>query len=570
MKILDFVQTNCKNCYKCIRNCNVKAIKMLNDQAIIMEEKCIACGECFLVCPQNARNISSDLDKIKAAISQGKKVVISIAPSYLGVFKEPYKVIGALKKSGIFEIEETSVGATVVTSLYKDYIKNSGKKNLLTSCCPSANLMIQTYYPELLEYLMPIDSPMIVHCKLLRKKHGNDAFIAFLGPCIAKKIEAFPYQSSDTIDAVVSFEEIEQFFDELGIKADECEESNPCSTGDLDGQMYPLEKGILKGVMDIAKKENYACLSVMGAKGCKELFEGLKNNLLENIFAEINICYGGCIGGPAVSKDEKNLFVRDISIRKKLEEERFEKPYTYNIDELDYNRNFVNRYCVEELFSEEQIQATLERMGKHLKSDILNCGSCGYDTCKEKAISVLSGFSYPEMCLPYMRSKAERISNISFEYSPNILFIMDENLNILEINPKAEQAFNITSKQINGSHLSTLMPTDDFKNIIQTGISIINKKMFIDKYNLTVYNSTIYLPKLKMLLTIMLDVSHEEEKKDKIMRLKLNTIETADKVIEKQMRVAQEIAGLLGETTAETKVTLLKLKKIFTDEDGDM
>ena len=572
MKILDFVPANCKNCYKCVKNCSVKAIKMINDQAQIIEDRCVACGKCFLVCPQNARNILSDLDNVVAAIKENKKVIVSIAPSYLGIYKNPYKLIGALKKFGVHAVEETSIGASKVTELYRDYIENSDGKNIITSCCPSVNLMIQTYYPELLDNLIPIDSPMIVHSKMLIKKYGKDAYITFLGPCIAKKCEAYPFQVAKIMDAVISFEELENYFSEQNINLDDCNEELPDNAGNITGQRYPIERGILNGLTDVLDKKEYTSLAVSGAMHCRELFDALKNNDLKNICIEANMCEGGCMGGPAISKEEKNVYVRRILIKNKLKQNECEKKDVENIDysNLDYSRKFRNRQLLEHKYTEEQITEVLEKIGKHSKSDELNCGSCGYETCREKAISVLNGLSYPEMCLPHMRSKAERISNISFEYSPNILFIVDENLNILDLNPKAEQALNAKVDHLRGAHLSTLIPTEDCEEVIRTGNSILSKKTTIEKYGLIVYSSIIYLPKLKILLGILLDVTDEEQKKDKLLTLKLSTIETADKVIEKQMRVAQEIAGLLGETTAETKTTLLKLKKIVADEESEI
>lgn len=571
MKILDFVPANCKNCYKCVKNCSVKAIKMVDDQAQIIEERCVACGKCFLVCPQNARNILSDLDNVVKAIKENKKVIISIAPSYLGIYKNPYKLIGALKKFGVHAVEETSIGAAKITELYREYLKKADGKNIITSCCPSVNLMIQIYYPELLDNLIPIDSPMIAHSKMLRQKYGKDSYITFLGPCLAKKCEAYPYQVAGIMDAVVSFEELENYFIENNISLEDCDEMLPDASGSITGQRYPIERGILGGLTDILKDKEYTNIAVAGSKNCRELFDALKDNDLNNICIEANMCEGACMGGPAISKDEHNVYVRRILIKNKLKQnEELKKVFEKNDYDIDYSRRFRDRQIQGPKYTQAQIEEVLRSIGKHSKADELNCGSCGYETCREKAVSVLDGLSYSGMCLPYMRSKAERISNISFEYSPNILFIVDENLNILELNPKAEEAFNAKMANMKGLNLSALMPVDDYEKVMETGNNILSKKIVIEKYGIIAYSSIIYLPKLKIIFGILLDVTDEEQKKDKLLTLKLSTIETADKVIEKQMRVAQEIAGLLGETTAETKTTLLKLKKIVADEESDL
>lgn len=569
MKILDFVPANCKNCYKCVRNCSVKAIKMVDDRAQIEEKRCVACGTCFLVCPQNARSILSDLDKVIQAIKENKKVVISIAPSYLGIFKEPYKLIGALKKLGVYAVEETSIGAAKVTELYKEYIKNSDGRNMITSACPSVNMMIEIYFPELLDNLMPLDSPMIAHSKMLLKKYGKDSFITFLGPCLAKKCEAYPYQVAGIMDAVISFEELEEFLTKNNIDLEDCEETFPVATGSTTGQRYPIEKGILGGLADVLNEKGYTSIAVSGSKNCKDLFEALRDNKLSNICIEANMCEGACIGGPAISKVEGNSYIRQVLIKNKIKQnEKEDKSSENDNEDIDYSRKFRDASIPTIGHTEEQIKAVLNNIGKYSKEDELNCGSCGYDTCREKAISVLNGLSHPEMCLPYMRNKAERISNISFDYSPNILFIVDEDLNIIDINPKAEDIFNARAENMVGKNLSLLIPVADFKAVIESGCDIIGKKIVLDNYGITAYSSIIYLPKLKILFGILLDVTDEEKKKDKLLSLRLSTIESTNKVIEKQMRVAQEIAGLLGETTAETKATLLKLKKIVADEES--
>lgn len=568
MRILDFYPTNCKNCYKCVRNCSVKAIKMIDDQAQIVEEKCIACGNCFLVCPQNARNIHSDIDNVTEAMNQGRKIIVSIAPSYLGVYEEPYKIISVLRHLGASLVEETAIGAVKVTELYQNYISSTTVDNLITTCCPSVNMMVQTYYPELIKYLMPIDSPMIAHCKMIRKRHGKDAFIVFLGPCISKKCEAYGYQLSGIVDGVISFEELDKMLENKNIDVSKFEESLPDLQGDYTGKKYPLENGILSGMKETISANKFTPLSVSGIDNLRGAFEAMENGDLKNVIIEANSCHGGCLGGPAVPKKSRNLFVRKTKTRTEIRPSRnirF-KNYTEEEKDLDYSRFFRNKQYIHPTYSEEEILSVLEKTGKHTKADELNCGACGYDTCRDKAVSVLEGLSHPQMCMPYMRSEAEKISNIYFRYSPSIIVIVDTDLNILDLNPVGEKAFNISISSLRNKKLSSIMPDDGFREVLKTEENTVGRKVNLDKYGIIAFERVIYLPKNKILFGILNDITADEMKKEQIINFKLNTLETADKVIEKQMRVAQEIAGLLGETTAETKAALLKLKKVVLEE----
>jgi len=569
MKILDFEAANCKNCYKCVRNCSVKAIKMIDDRAQIDENLCIACGNCLLVCPQNARYIRSELDKLFEAIEEGKQIVLSIAPSYLGIFKEPYKFIASLRSIGINIIEETSIGAEKVSSLYKEYLDTLDNKSVITTCCPSANQLIEHYFPELISNMIPVVSPMVAHCKMLKEKYNENSFIAFLGPCIAKKSEKNLYEAENFIDTVITFEEIEDYFEQNGIEINTFDDSKPDSTGNTIGQQYPMENGIIDGLRKTLKSKGYIPLSISGVENCKKAFESLKDEHIEKLFIEVNTCTGSCIGGPAISKHDQNVNLREYLIRNKLSENTLlEKIIEEKNNPINYTKIFTDK-SVNRIYKEKDIKAVLAKTGKHKKEDELNCGACGYNTCREKAMAVLDGLAKPEMCLPYMRSKAERISNIAFEYSPNILFIVDHNLDILDMNPLAETSFSASKENFIGKNLSLLMPTEAFGQVIERDKNLLNKKFVIEKYNLITYISIIYLEKLKSFFVMLLDITEEEKENEKLIEMKMKTINAADKVIEKQMRVAQEIAGLLGETTAETKATLLKLKKVVATDESE-
>lgn len=568
MKVMDFSPANCKNCYKCVRNCHVKAIRIINDQAQIDDERCIKCGECFVVCPQNARNILSDLDLVQKSIEEGKTLIASIAPSYKGIYKEPKKLITALKKIGFTHIEETALGAQVVTKLYNSYAKDSNKTSLITSCCPSVNLLIEKYYPKLIDYLIPINSPMIVHSKLIKEKYKDDIFITFIGPCISKKNETYE-EASHNLDAILTFDELDSWLLSKGIVIDELDETELEIEANKIGKSYPIENGILEGLDDIVK-EKYLPIKISGIDNCKELFDSMENNIITNVFVEANSCIGSCIGGPGVTCHGNNQQEAYIRLKNSIRKEVFCKNDCYKFNEDSYRKEFFNKETTLETPSEEEIKEILRKIGKHSKEDELNCGACGYDSCRDKAIAVFQGMSHIEMCIPNMRTRAERLINTIFYNSPNIIMILDENLNVLEFNPTAEKIFLITAEKMFKKPISYLMDQEDFLYVKNTKEDIISKKIYCMKYNFTALKSIIYLPKQNLFLTIMHDMTEEDKQSKKLVELKESTLEAAQNVINKQMRVAQEIASLLGETTAETKITLMQLQNIVRKEVGDI
>lgn len=541
-----------------------------------MEDRCIACGHCLSVCPQDARNIRSDLNQIKAYIAEGKTVIASLAPSFAGAFEmsDPGQMDAALKQLGFSIVEETASGADVVTMLYNEYLTESDRTNLITTCCPSANYLIEKYHPSLIPLMIPIASPMLVHGRLLKHTLGSDTCVVFIGPCVAKKAEAFGMQYNGSIDAVLTFEELSHWLFEEDIDLKQLHPSGFDHRASSKGRQYPISGGVVGSLSTAGRKKSYELLKVDGINKCLEVFQALEKGLLENVCVEVSICEGSCLGGPGMPKDNRNHFkcyqrVREYS---KKQEASIYGYYETDalLDSISFSKEFHDKALRNPPASAEDLVRVLSSMGKYTPADELNCGACGYNSCREKAKAVIDGMAEMSMCLPYMRSKAESLSNVIFEHSPNIIMLVDEELRVKEFNPTAERLFNISAIGAKDKPVSLLMDDSDFVKVIETRQDIYKQKVRFSQYNLVFMMNLVYLEKQNLILAIMMDVTLDEKHKEELTRVKQNTLEAAQKVITKQMRVAQEIAGLLGETTAETKVILTKLKKIVIGEVGDL
>lgn len=574
MKFLNFSEANCKNCYKCLRHCPVKAIKIKNGQANIVEERCIGCGQCLVVCPQEARNIKSDLEEVREAIKSNKKVIVSIAPSFAGVFnvKHGGEIVTGLKKIGFSIVEETAIGAEVVAKLYKSFIENSKLENIITTSCPSANYLIEKYYPSLVKYMIPVVSPMVAHGKMIKHRYGMDSYVVFIGPCTAKKIEAVNFQHEGIIDAVLTFEELSEWFKKEDINLEELEPMPFDSQTNKTGRGFPIKGGVLNSFTDKSIMEKYDFITIDGIKDCMNAFESLNSGNLNKVCLEVNVCNGSCIGGPVMPKEETDYYNRLKRIKEYLHqrEKDNEDKYIYNVENIDFTKRFFDRKLSKQKASEKEIERILRKMGKYEKSDELNCGACGYNTCREKAQAVYEGMAEMEMCLPYMRSKAESLNNIIVENSPNAIMLVDEELRIKEFNPTAERIFKVKAENIMDKPLAVLIDDSKFIEVKESRENILKQKESYPAYGVVLMQNIIYLEKQNVILAIMVDITVEEANKKELMRVRENTLDAAQSVIEKQMRVAQEIASLLGETTAETKMILTKLKQLTMGETGDI
>lgn len=580
MAKINFTSANCKNCYKCLRSCPVKAIRIKNEQAEIIEDRCISCGHCLVICPQNARNVVSDISMVKGAISCGKKVVVSLAPSFSGHFLnlDEGKVVAALKQLGFSAVEETAIGAELVSDLYENYIQSSKKNTFITTCCPSANYLIEKYYPSLLDNMIPVNSPMIVHGKIMKNIYGPDSFVVFIGPCVAKKFEASEYESENVIDAVLTFEEVQNWIHDSKIECDTLESIPFDREAGARGGMYPLNGGVGEGLIEVLNENNLELVSVSSKTGCMEALREIEEGHLKYALVELSACKGSCVGGPDMIKEEKNFYARQRKvknyIRSKISKEN-RKPYILEQNTYEgvqtYERIFVDKSLKNTVASEEDIKKIMKDMGKFEPADELNCGVCGYNTCMEKAQAVYEGMAEVNMCLNFMRNKAESLTNVIFENSPSAILLIDKNFNIMEINPTAESTFVTKAEIIKGKPVSTLIDNSDIIKVKETKQNILAKRVNYPQYNGIFIESILYLEKQNIILVVMTNIIESEKNKKELMRVREKTLNAAQEVIDKQMRVAQEIASLLGETTAETKITLSRLKKMaLGEDDGDM
>ena len=575
MKFINFSREKCNNCYKCLRTCPSKAITILEKHAEIVDEMCISCGKCQVVCQKEALYIKSNINQVKSAIQDDKKVIASIAPSFAGAFemKEENQIVTALKQLGFDVVEETAIGAEIVLDSYKEYAEKGSFDNLITTSCPSANYLVEKYYPSLTKYMIPIVSPMIAHGKLLKHKYGMDSYIVFIGPCLAKKVEAEDFQHNEIIDSVLTFEELDEWFKEEKIQLNELEPQPFDHTSYRRGNSFPLEGGFPINSSSEAQK-SYEIIRVTGVDRCKEILECIENKSINRVCVELNVCEGSCIDGPGMPKDDTNYFIRENRVKnyvnKKTLFSNSEVETEYVEEKIDFSKSFFDRRANRRKASEEELQAILRKMGKYKPEDELNCNACGYVTCREKAESIYEGMSEINMCLPFMRAKAESLKNVIFDNSPNVIFLLDNELCVKEFNPSSERVFRIKADDIKGKPISKVINDEEFNKVMTTKESLIGHKVVYSEYGIVLIANILYLEKENVIMAIMTDVTAAEKNKEELARVKEKTLDAAQEVIEKQMRVAQEIASLLGETTAETKVILTKLKGIVLGEAGDV
>ena len=549
-ELLLLKKEDCKSCYKCIRECALKSIRFAENRAQIVENECVYCGHCYVVCPQSAKEIRSDTARAKALIASGRPVVVSLAPSFIADF--PVSGLAEMRRAltalGFAEVEETARGARIVKSEYERMIASGEHRLIISSCCHSVNLLIQKRYPRALQYLARVDSPMVAHAKSIKARMPGAA-VVFIGPCVSKKDEA---ERCGQVDCVLTFDELTDWLQEAGVPLGE--------SGALDGtearsRFFPTPGGIIKS-MD--QQPDFTYIPIDGLRRCMDALEEIERGGMENCFVEMNACEGSCIGGPVMHRYHRE----PITCKTRVDHYGGRSGADFSDRPADdLKKTFSYLGTGEVMPGEAAIEEVLHKLGKFRPEDELNCGTCGYPTCREKAIAVCQGKADLTMCLPFLKAKAESFSGAILDNTPNAILAMDTKLIIQQANEAAARLFGMGSaRELVGLPIDTILGPVEYLQAIGGERSGGATRHYLADYDKFVEETIAFDPEYNLVISIIKDITEETRREKRLDEERRHTAELADRVIEKQMRVAQEIASLLGETTAETKIALTRLK----------
>lgn len=549
-------KSNCTNCYKCIRNCPVKSIRFSSGQAVIIPEECVLCGECYAVCPKGAKAARDDLAFAKSLLGGEAPVYASIDPSFVAAFDQANisSLRAALTELGFAGAFECAEAATIVKNEYQRILEEDRPPVLISSQCPSINALIQKFYPEAVPYLAPVMTPMQIHSRMIKKEHPG-AKVIFVGPCVADKAECDNYPGY--ADCAITFRELMRWLGEARIRIQSVDEEKCDETL---GRAFPTSGGILHTMQ--TRLPEYDYLVIDGVQNCKDAIEDIISEKLSNCFVEMAACPGSCIGSPIIDKTRRSR-VRNYQAVSRY---TGTKDFPVNSQGMQLKKAFAPDEQKRQTPTKEQIQEILGEMGKVLPEHELNCGACGYDTCRQKATAVFQGKADITMCLPFLKEKAESFSDNIINNTPNGIVVVNEDLEVLQINKAAKDIMNIKYEgDILGDQIIRILDPTLFYEVIESGHNIHEQRVYLAEYRKYVELSIVYDHSFHLLICIMRDVTAEERSREMREKISRQTIDVTDKVIEKQMRVVQEIASLLGETTAETKVALTKLKESLSN-----
>ncbi len=561
------LQNECQDCYKCVRECYVKSIKIKDGSASVLADRCIACGHCVTACPSNAKVIRNDVEKVKALLAGKEKVIISLAPSWLSVFEytKP-QMIAILKSLGFYGVSETALGAQEVSIKVANMLSEADKGLFISSACPVVVDYIRLYKPDFAQYITPVASPALTHAKMLRKEYGDSIGVVFVGPCIAKKNESD--NNKDLIDVAITFDELnywikESYIDMSAIEMNTDgkfipEESN-------EGSLYPILGGMNETLKYCGLSDDVKLVEVCTLQTLDNALNGFRAEKLDGkMFLEALACDGGCINGPGVSICKSTLIKTSEVMNNFVKRDEIPKEAT-TVVEMEYAPDTKNK----REFPLQDVMKTMAKIGKHDSEDELNCGGCGFQTCRELVNAILAGEAEPTMCVSYMRKIALRKAAAMLRCMPSAMVMIDKDGKILESNDsfmkmftgEMYEVFAERPEGVNGADIDRIIPFPQvLKTALKTGNDI-HKEHFPSGNKMYDINVFIIEPQ-EIVGAIITDVTQTELNREKIA-------ERAKEVISKNIAKVQEIAILLGEHMVETELLLSTIADDYSADETD-
>ncbi len=557
---------SCQDCYKCIRECPVKAIRIESNKAYIIEDRCVYCGHCTQVCPAGAKKIRDGLTRAQLTLDRNPKVYLSLAPSYVSEFENipTSTLIAAIKHLGFTGVSETALGAEVVSARTEEFLNAEEKGIYISSACPVVVDYIRKYSAEYVPNITPIVSPMLAHAKILRKLYGEDVKVIFAGPCIGKKMEADDF--SNLIDVVITFKDLKVWFEKEGVDLqDEIwsqkEEKFEPYRSKL-GALYPIEGGMIDGLHKMEKPVLNMAFSEIAT--IREVLKNIKpDSYNQTIFLELLACKGGCVNGPAKLKSTSPAIKRYEVINQSDMGDPKE-----DFKELDLGIAFSKDIqTIHKEYSEEEIKQALSLVGKLSAQDELNCSCCGYDSCRDFAVALIEGLAEDNMCASYMRKIAHDKATVLLHKIPAGVLLVNSDLKIMDMNqhcaallgPDIMDVYEVCPG-LNGAPLKNICSFETlFKTVLSTGKEIKERQIKDgDKtWILSIYN----IQQHKLVFGLLQDLQDPGVKKEWI-------IEKTKEVIRNHMLTVQQVAGLLGENAAFTDATLKSVIDAYSKDEN--
>lgn len=578
--------TECRDCYKCVRSCPVKAIQVRDGSAVVVKDRCIYCGACVDTCPSHAKKIRNDLGRVKQFLKSERKVFCSLAPSISSEFPQSTDaVILALERLGFFAISETAIGATLVNASIEAYAQeHDGRCNWISTACPTVVQIVKKYYPSLIPSLSTVPSPLQCHSAYLRKLYGEDIGIVFIGPCIAKKIEAD--ETPGFPDFALTFEELRTWLAEEHIDLDELSDELergeaqvppflPASAGK--STLYPVEGGMIASLDWGNDPFQTHAIALSGSEQVVSSLEGLGDAAGNTDFLELLFCEGGCINGPGGAKGrssatKKGLATRYTRARITAEQPVFTGDSAFVATLLEEGYSLIERGGAikaptlvplsEVIHSDEEIEQALHLLGKADKREELNCGGCGYNSCREMAIAYLDGMAEPEMCVTKMRKEAQSKMDVLLRTIPIGVVIVDDSLKIVDCNSGflrlfSEVDFSLEEAALNmvaGLPLERFVPFHEkFREQFSYAKAEQYRLHYQDKFLRVTFFS---VEKQRLVGALFEDITTPTVRRETVVK-------KAEDVIQKSLETVQQIASLLGENAADTEIMLNSLIDAF-------